>query len=275
MRAWLGVMALIVIAGSIAGIFAATIWDAQQQQARMHVHFEISCSTRSQRQFDQATFYLHSLRFLDSERLYAAIAVAEPDCAMAYWGLAMSRLRRSVPHIPSMDDTSAARQSLRVGLTARTATARERAYVAALNLLFGPGGPANWHDRTIEYEHAMEVLASETQDHEARIFYALALNLASLPEDKTYWRQTRAAEILLVALADEPDHPGIAHYLTTCLNLPSHIAADPAIVDPPRTAASIQTVLAIIALIAVGAFFAAVWPAWSGRQSRVAVGEER
>src|SRR5262245_33186435 len=256
-RAWLPVTALIVIAGSIAGMFAADIWDEQQQQARAHVHFKISCNATSQRQFDKATLYLHSLRFVDSERLYAAIAVAEPDCAMAYWGIAMSRLKSSVPHIPSMNDTNAARQALRVGLAARTATTRERAYIAAVNLLFGPDGPADWHDRAVQYEHAMEVLAArETQDHEARIFYALALNLASLPGDKTYARQTKAAEILLVALGDEPDHPGIPHYLTTCL-ISHHIAPDPAVVDAPRIAASVQTVLAIIALIAAGGFFVA------------------
>src|ERR1700733_6619679 len=277
MRSWLAVTALITIAVSIAGIFVVTIWDAQRQEARTHVHFEISCSAQSQRQFDQAMFYLHSLRFVDSERLYTAIAAAEPDCAMAYWGIATSRLKRSVAHVPSMDDTSVARDALRVGLAARTATARERAYIGAVNLLFGPDGPADWHDRTVEYEHAMGALAArEPEDHEASVFYALALNLASLPEDKTYARQTKAAEILLIQLGEEPNHPGIPHYLTTCLSLPSHVALDPAAVDPPRTASKIETVLAAITLIAIGGFFIAVWPVGSGKRSgqAVTVGEE-
>jgi hypothetical protein len=272
LRSWLAVTALIVIAVSLAGIFVATIWDAERQEARVHVHFEISCSAQGQHQFDQGMFFLHSLRFVDSERLYTAIAAAEPDCAMAYWGIAMSRLKRSVPHVPSMDDTAAARTALQRGQRARTATPRERAYLAAVNLLFGADGPAVWQDRTVAYEHAMGALAArEPQDHEANVFYALALNLASLPEDKTYARQTKAAEILLVQLGETPNHPGIPHYLTTCLSLPSHIALDPAVVDPPRTAATIKTVLAIIATIAVGAFFVAVLPVWSGQRVARAV----
>jgi hypothetical protein len=275
MRSWLAVTALIIIAVSIAGIFATTIWDAEQQEARTHVHFDISCSAQSQHQFDQAMFFLHSLRFVDSERLYTAIVAAEPDCAMAYWGIAMSRLKRSIAHVPSMDDAAAARAALQRGLQARTATSRERSYLAAVNLLFGAESPADWHDRTVAYEHAMGALAArELQDHEASVFFALALNLASLPEDKTYARQTKAAEILLVQLGETPNHPGIPHYLTTCLSLPSHIALDPAVVDPPRTATTIETVLATIAIIAVGAFFVAVLPVWSGRRAALPLGKK-
>jgi hypothetical protein len=278
MRWWLAVTALIAMAVSITGIFVVTIWDAQQQQARTHVHFAISCSTQSQHHFDQATYYLHSLRFVDSERMYAAIAAAEPGCGMAYWGIAMSRLKRSVPHVPSMDDAAAAREALRLGLKARTATTRERSYLAAVNLLFGSDGPPDWHERTLAYERAMAALATrEPQDHEASVFYALALNLASSPDDMTYALQTKAAEILLVTLGEEPNHPGIPHYLTTCLGLPSHVAPDPAVIDPPRIAATIETVLATISLVAVGAFFVAVLPVWSGGRPAAAVtlGEER
>jgi hypothetical protein len=271
-------MALVAMASSITGIFGVTIWDAEQQQARTHVHFAISCNTQSQRQFDQAMYYLHSLRFVDSERIYAAIAAAEPDCAMAYWGIAMSRLKRSVPHVPSMDDTAVAREALRLGLMARNATTREHSYLLAVNLLFGPEGSPDWHERTLAYERAMAALATrEPQDHEASVFYALALNLASSPDDKTYALQTKAAEILLVMLGEEPNHPGIPHYLTTCLGLPSHIAPDPAVIDPPRIAASIEAVLATISLVAVGAFFVAVLPVWSGgrRTAAATLGEER
>jgi hypothetical protein len=43
------------------------------------------------------------------------------------------------------------------------------------------------------------------------------------------------------------------------------------VVDPPRTATTIETVLATIAIIAVGAFFVAVLPIWSGRRAARAV----
>jgi tetratricopeptide (TPR) repeat protein len=51
------------------------------------------------------------------------------------------------------------------------------------------------------------------QDQEAAIFYALALIGTAAADDRTYSNQKHAAEILNRILADQPNHPGIAHYL--------------------------------------------------------------
>ena len=51
------------------------------------------------------------------------------------------------------------------------------------------------------------------EDHEAGIFYALALIATAPPADKTYTNQKQAAAILNRILQEQPDHPGIAHYL--------------------------------------------------------------
>jgi hypothetical protein len=50
-------------------------------------------------------------------------------------------------------------------------------------------------------------------DREAAIFYALALNAPALPTDKTYANQLKAASILEKVVAEQPQHPGMAHYL--------------------------------------------------------------
>jgi protein SCO1 len=210
----------IVIALLLGAIMVVATWDADPDEPLPNeVHFGVSCSDWSQRQFNHATSLLHSLRYGYSESAYAAIARNEPDCAMAYWGIAMSRLKRPIAIPPSAEDIRAAEEALRTATDARTAIPRERAYINALTALVTEGALAVWHERALAYEQAMETVARQyPEDREATIFYALALNMATTASDKSYAKQTKATELLLVALSEQPNHPGIAHYLTYCLN---------------------------------------------------------
>ena len=96
MRPHLALASLIIIAISLSGLFGAAIWEWHERERLGQLHFPISCSAGSQRLFDFATARLHSLNFTEAERAYSTIAEAEPDCAIAYWGIAMSRLGRPV-----------------------------------------------------------------------------------------------------------------------------------------------------------------------------------
>jgi hypothetical protein len=253
--------ALLTVVLAVAGIFAVTFWAAWQEEQQGQVHFPISCSPASQQQFDFATSRLHSLRFNESGRIYNVIATTEPDCAMAYWGIVMSRIRRPVPGLRLPDDIRAGREALQSAAAARTATPRERGYIAALTLLFDEQGAAQWDDRTIAYEQAMARLAArEPDDEEASIFYALALNMVPRARDKDFSLQTKATELLLLALAR---HPGLAHYLTYCLRAPDEKVPAAAVTPQDRFVSSIQSVLAALTLVGVGMFFVATWPAWS------------
>jgi len=188
---------------------------------------------------------------------------AEPDCAIAYWGIAMSRLGRPVAGSRAIDDLDAGRVALRTAAHAATADPRERAYVDALTVLFGEDD-AHWADHAVAYETAMAALAARyPDDKEAVIFYALALNIAASPADKTFQNQTKAAELLLVALSEQPRHPGLAHYLTYCLHLlPTKGVADSPSLSAYRTVSVVQSGLAVLALIGVSVFFFAVLPRW-------------
>ena len=130
----------------------------------------------------------------------------------------MSRLKRPVATTPSAADLRAASEAIGAAQNVAIASAREQAYVDAVAALVAGASVDDWRARTSRYEHTMEALAKAyPQDPEASIFYALALNMAALPGDKTYAKQTRATELLLIALAEQPNHPGLLHYLTYCM----------------------------------------------------------
>jgi hypothetical protein len=267
MRRPLAWIALLIIAVAVSGNLAVVVWDTSAQEKLGEIHFPISCNGLSQRLFDNGLARLHSLQFRESETAFAAIAEAEPDCAIAYWGIAMSRLGRPVAGVRAPDDVEAGRSALRSADKASLATERERDYIGALKLLFGEDERLAWDEHAVAYADAMEALqARYPNDVEARIFYALALNMATIPGDKNLHRQAKAAELLLLALSEQPEHPGLAHYLTYCLSLPTHEVSD--LPDLPalstyRRISQIQSALGMLALVGVSAFLVAVWPAWS------------
>ena len=54
------------------------------------VHFPVSCGDETQMQFDRAVALLHSFWYSEANKAFADIAKKEPNCAMAYWGIAMT-----------------------------------------------------------------------------------------------------------------------------------------------------------------------------------------
>ena len=187
--------------------------------ARLGVlNFPISCGWQSQREFTTATSLLHLFQFADAEFVYTALVKQDPDCVMGYWGIAMSRLQNPLYLYPSEEDAAVARRALASSVAARRGSAREQAYIAAARLLFPEGGAADWPTRLAAYARAMaRVVAAYPEDREATVFYALALNLAAPPGDIISPDRTNAAELLLQVFSEQPDHPGISHYLTYCL----------------------------------------------------------
>ncbi len=270
-----------VISVATALLLGATLvvvaWEPDPDEPLPNeVHFPISCSQASQRQFDHATSLLHSLRYAQSERAFAAIAAQEPGCAMAYWGIAMSRLKRPVSTPPSAEDLRAASEALRAGSDAATASPRERAYVEAVGGLVAHGVLTDWHGGTLDYERAMEAIVGKyPEDHEAAIFYALALNMAAVASDKSYAKQTRATELLLVALGDQPNHPGIAHYLTYCVGDASATARDATPLQGIGMSARTRRILLIglaPLLIAGVGWLALLGPAWAAEGATAPIG---
>jgi protein SCO1/2 len=214
-------LALVVIAAACG--FGASF---MARDARLGVvRFPISCGWMSQQDFTTATSLLHLFQFGEAEQVYAGIVRRDPDCAIAYWGVAMSRLGNPIYRLPGNADIAAARSALAAASAAAEATPRERAYIGALGAVFAVDDAPAWSERASAYAAAMGALVERyPEDAEAPIFYALALNFATLPDDHTHAFRTKAAELLLAAFAAQPDHPGIDHYLTYCLG---HAAYQP------------------------------------------------
>src|SRR5467141_254532 len=54
------------------------------------VNFSVSCNVAAQRQFNHALALLHSFQYAEAEKGFSIVSETDPNCAMSYWGIAMS-----------------------------------------------------------------------------------------------------------------------------------------------------------------------------------------
>jgi hypothetical protein len=186
------------------------------------VHFPISCNQKAQREFDRAAAWLHSFEFSHAIAGFNATLKNDPRCGIAYWGIALSQW--SNPFAVGAKDVSqlkAGRASVQQGLTIGAKTERERAYIAAVAALYTNFENTSQQARLIAYRDAMGALASKyPTDDEAQIFYALSIAASEDPADKSYAGRLKAGAILEKLFREEPDHPGLAHYIIHTYDVP-------------------------------------------------------
>jgi hypothetical protein len=189
------------------------------------VDFAISCSSASQQAFKHATWTLHSFWYPEALKQFATIATSEPGCAMAYWGIAMSHWY-PLWYPPSPAALKAGSEAIAKAMAASAQTPRETDYIAAIAAFYRDNDKLNHQARAMAYEKAMQQLTERyPDDREAAVFYALALNASALKTDKTFANQKKAAEILNKIWKEQPDHPGIVHYLIHSDDSPQFAAA--------------------------------------------------
>jgi tetratricopeptide (TPR) repeat protein len=187
------------------------------------VQFATSCSEAAQKDFNRAVALLHSFQFSRAIEGFNAVRGEDAVCGIAYWGIALSDW--SNPFAPGMKDDSqlqAGRESVERGKTLGAKTERERAYLAAVGKLYINYESTPQRARLIAYRDAMqEVAAKYPEDHEAQIFYALAIAASEDPADKTYADRLKAGAILEKLFEREPKHPGLAHYIIHTYDIPA------------------------------------------------------
>jgi len=186
------------------------------------VHFATSCNPAAQNEFDRALTLLHSFQFSRAIEGFNAALKADAACGIAYWGIALSDW--SNPFAPGKKDQSqlqAGYESAERGKTVGVKTDRERAYLTAVGKLYKNFRSTPQGARLIAYRDAMQEVATKyPDDHEAQIFCALAIAASEDPSDKTYAGRLRAGAMLEKLFEQEPEHPGLAHYIIHTYDVP-------------------------------------------------------
>ncbi len=184
------------------------------------VSFPVSCETSVQPQFSSAVAMLHSFWYEKASDSFAAVAQKDPTCGMAYWGIAMTYYHQ-IWQAPGAADLKAGAAAVEKAKLAGAKTQRERDYITAIETFYTDADKVDHRTRALAYEKAMDQLqARYPDDHEAAIFHALALLATAPPTDKTYVNQKKAGAILEPLFIEQPEHPGVAHYIIHAYDYP-------------------------------------------------------
>src|SRR6516164_340461 len=164
---------------------------------------------------------LHSFWYGQALKEFTAITEAKPDCAMAYWGIAMS-VWNQVWAPPTPANLKKGSDAITQALALGAKTPRERDYLDALAAFYADHDKLDHRTRAAAYMRKMEAVAQRyADDREARIFYALSLLATADGLDKTYKNQLKAGEILEQVFAEKPQHPGPSHYIIHAYDYPA------------------------------------------------------
>src|SRR5947207_2022012 len=176
------------------------------------VQFPTSCSSKEQKSFERAVALLHSFAYSAAEKAFADVAKADPKCAMAHWGIAMTYFHPLWP--PPLAEADVVRGQAEIERAAQLGGSdREREFIAALSLIYANDSVPH-RDHVNGYAAAMGKLAERNPDDvECQVFYALALIASASPSDKTHTNEKKATALLEPLFKKYPQHPGIPHYL--------------------------------------------------------------
>jgi tetratricopeptide (TPR) repeat protein len=210
---------------------ALALWSSQPlvaqgdvDQQLGSVHFKTSCNDVAQRRFDRGMRYQHSYWYLNAKEVFEEALKADPTCAIAHWGIALTLLdnpHNAIPQSNLAPGLAAIQKAKAMGAK----TERERDYIDALMLMYADYDKLSHVQRIRAFRDAQEKIAAKyPDDDEAQIAYAITLNTSADPNDKTYAQQTKGAAILEPISQRLPRHPGVTHYLIHLYDYPQTAA---------------------------------------------------
>ena len=203
----------------------------QDGQELGEVDFPISCNEQAQQEFEWGLLQLHHMMYTQAQEHFEAAAGADPGCAMAHWGVAMTSFQ-PLWHPTSEEGLERGQAAMQAARQVGAPTDREQAYMGAVDAFFADpvppaaSPPADHEARVAAWKDAQRQLhEAHPEDVDAAAFYALAKvahaqTQFSPEEDHDYALEREAGALLLSYYDRHPEHPGLHHYLLHAYDSP-------------------------------------------------------
>jgi len=195
------------------------------------VTFPVSCNADAQQRMNGAVAMLHSFWFPEARKAFESVAQADPECGMAHWGVALTHFGNPIAGGAGAQGQAAGWQAARSAMAAGAKSSRDSAYIDAVATLFRDHDKSANGARMLAYERAMKAIVDQyPDDTEAKVFHGVIMVANAPPTDMTFAQQKKAAEILTALYKQQPNHPGLAHYIIHAFDSPplAHFAIDAA-----------------------------------------------
>ena len=183
------------------------------------VSFSLACNYKTRETFNLAISLLHSFEYTEAEKAFVQVIDRDPECAMAYWGVAMS-IYHGLWAPPGPEVLEKGTKLLAIAEKLPKSDKAEQ-YLAAIGAFYKDWETIDNQTRKLRYANKMEEMYHDNkEDAEVAIFYALALRASASPTDKTYKKQRESGKLLESLFQEKPNHPGIAHYIIHSYDYP-------------------------------------------------------
>jgi tetratricopeptide (TPR) repeat protein len=206
-------------------------WAQHGHHQHGETDFHISCSEEAQEEFQMGLAQLHHMMYEQARPHFRAAAEADPQCAMAHWGIAMTSFQ-PLWQPTSDENLERGRNAVERARQLGAHTDREEAHISAVEAFFtdpdppAPDRPSDHQARVQAWLDAQRAVhEAHPADVDAAAFYGLAevsyaTTQFSPDEEADYTRQRRAGALLEEFLEDHPEHPGLYHYIIHAYDSP-------------------------------------------------------
>ena len=209
------------LAAAVAALFATGAF-AHGAGTLGKLSFPVSCNKEASHHFEDGMLLQYNYHWGPAGKAFEAAAAADPACGMAHFGVAVTQMDNILAGAPTAKQLTEGRAALAKAQAAGLPTAREKDYVGAAEAFFALDDKAPASERMATFERAMaKVQAAYPQDSEAAVMHAWSLLAAASLTDKTYKNQLQAAAILEKVGNEQPEHPGVVHFLVHAYDYPA------------------------------------------------------
>ena len=223
--------AIILVLGTTMSLSGLTMHDHGEEHQHGEVNFPISCNEQAQERFETGLAHLHHMMYEQARPEFKVAAEADPDCAMAYWGIAMSSFQ-PLWHPTTDEGMKRGKEAVKRAKELGAPTEREQKYIAAVDAFFTnpyppkDSRPADHMARVEAWKDAQrEMHEAYPDDVDAAAFYGLAevcyaVAQFSPDEEHDYSRERMAGALMEEYFEDHPEHPGLFHYIIHAYDSP-------------------------------------------------------
>ena len=185
------------------------------------VSFPVGCNAEAAPLVERGVALLHHMMYDEAGFVFGMADDRDPDCALAYWGRAMTLIHPLWPDRPSALQLEQGLGLVEKSLSLGGHSARENAYLETTRAYFEGAEARSEKQRLARFSEAWKSLSdAHPDDFEARAFYSLALRATADISDKEYLTQKAAGVIAESVLAEKPQHPGAHHYIIHIYDFP-------------------------------------------------------
>lgn len=177
------------------------------------VSFKVSCEVEAQQGINIGVALLHHMMYAQAEKHYQQLIQNQPDCAMVYWGYAMSLFHPLWPDTISQDALERGQKALDKAGSFKQVSEREIMYINAAAAYYNNWQTTSDADRVKAWSKGQKMIHDTySDDVDAAAIYALSELTTTSPGDLSLNHQRRAGEVLDRLYKIAPLHPGVIHY---------------------------------------------------------------